>query len=57
MNFRGDKYISYKEYQKICEELGLKVNEQELNSANESFLVNKLEEYNEYFNNIFTDVG
>lgn len=57
VNFSGDKYISYKEYQKTCEELGIEPNEKELNSANESFLVNKLEEYNEYFNNIFTDVG
>ncbi len=57
MNLNGDKYISYKEYQKTCEELGIEPNEEELNNANENFLGNKLEEYSEYFDSIFTSVG
>ena len=49
----NQKYISYKEYKKYCEENNLKVDTNELENVNRKFVENKLVEYKEYFDNIF----
>lgn len=57
MYFNDDKYISYNQYRKYCEENGIKINEELLNEKNEKFIKKKLLEYDEYFNHMFIDVG
>ena len=52
-----DKYIDYNEYLKFCEENSLNINDELINERNNKFIENKLEEYGEYFDHIFVDVG
>lgn len=52
-----DKYISYNEYERICEKYNIEKNEELLKERNNKFIQRKLIEYKEYFNHIFTDVG
>lgn len=48
------KYISYKEYQKYCEENNLKFDEEYLSSLNDKFIDEKLIEYKTYFDEMFS---
>lgn len=52
-----DKYLTYSEYKKICDENGIKSDENLLDEKNKKFIEEKLIEYEEYFNHVFTDVG
>lgn len=52
-----DKYIGYNEYKHFCEKNNLEINEDLLNEKNNKFLQEKLTEYKDYFDHIFTDVG
>ena len=54
---KADKYLTYNEYKKYCEENKLEIDEEELNKINEEFIERKLIEYKDYFDNMFTDVG
>ena len=49
----NQKYISYKEYKRYCEENNIQINISELEKINEKFIEQKLIEYDEYFDNIF----
>lgn len=49
----NQKYISYKEYKKYCEENNKQINISELEKINEKFIEQKLIEYEKYFDNIF----
>lgn len=53
----ADKYISYNEYKDFCEKNNIVANEEELNERNQKFIEEKLIEYKEYFDHMFTDVG
>ena len=53
----ADKYISYNEYKDFCEKNNIVANEEELNEINQKFIEEKLIEYKEYFDHMFTDVG
>lgn len=48
-----DKYISYKEYQKHCEDNNIKFDEEYLKNINNNFIEEKLKEYKTYFDNMF----
>lgn len=52
-----DKYISYNEYKEFCKNNNIDINEKWLSERNNKFIHKKLIEYNQYFDNIFTDVG
>ncbi len=52
-----NKYIGYNEYNNFCKKNNLQINEKLLNERNNKFLEEKLKEYKEYFDHIFTDVG
>lgn len=54
---KADKYLTYNEYKKYCEENKIEVDEKQLNKINEEFIERKLIEYKDYFDNMFTDVG
>lgn len=49
----NQKYISYKEYKKYCEDNNIQIDIDKLEKQNECFINEKLEEYKEYFDNIF----
>lgn len=49
----NQKYISYKEYKRYCEENNIQINISELEKINEKFIEEKLIAYKEYFDNIF----
>jgi len=51
----NQKYISYKEYKKYCEDNNVQVNISELEEMNEKFINEKLVEYKKYFDDIFGD--
>lgn len=53
----ADKYISYNEYRDFCKKSDKEINEEALNIRNNKFIEEKLIEYKEYFDHIFTDVG
>jgi len=55
--FNQDKYISYKEYECFCEINNINIDEDLLNKRNNKFVDEKLIEYKDYFDHIFTDVG
>lgn len=52
-----NKYISYNEYKKYCEENNVFFNKELLEEKNNQFIEEKLKEYKDYFDHIFTDVG
>ena len=52
-----NKYLSYNEYKKICEENNIEMNEEILNETNRKFIEAKLKEYREYFDQLFTNSG
>lgn len=52
-----NKYISYNEYKKYCEENNGFFNKELLEEKNNQFIEEKLKEYKDYFDHIFTDVG
>ena len=52
-----ERYISYNEYKKLCEKSGREFCEKELDEKNNKFIDKKLNEYKEYFDTLFTDVG
>lgn len=49
----NQKYISYKEYRKYCEDNKVQLNISELEEMNEKFINEKLVEYKKYFDDIF----
>lgn len=49
----NQKYVSYKQYKKYCEENGLQIDINELEKQNKKFIEEKIIEYKEYFDNIF----
>ena len=52
-----NKYLSYNEYKKICEENNIEINEEILNETNRKFIEAKLKEYKEYFDQLFINSG
>lgn len=52
-----DKYIGYNEYKNFCKKNNVEMNEYLLNERNNKYVKDKLIEYKEYFDHIFTDVG
>lgn len=52
-----DKYIGYNEYKNFCEKNNIDINEAVLNEKNDKFIQEKLIEYKDYFDHMFTDVG
>ena len=52
-----NKYLSYNEYKKICEKNNIEIDEEILNETNRKFIESKLEEYKEYFDQLFTNSG
>lgn len=52
-----NKYIGYNEYKNFCEKNNVEIEEDLLNERNNKFLQEKLIEYKDYFDHIFTDVG
>ena len=52
-----NKYLSYNEYKKICEKNNIEIDEEILNETNRKFIESKLEEYKEYFDQLFINSG
>ena len=53
----SDRYMSYKEYQKICDNYNLEFDKNLLDKNNIEFINKKMSEYKEYFDNVFFEVG
>jgi len=53
----ANKYVTYNEYKSFCRKNNIEVNQNFLDELNEKFIQTKLNEYTEYFDNIFKDVG
>lgn len=52
-----NKYISYNEYENFCKSNNIEEDKDLLNRKNNKFIEEKLVEFKEYFDHIFTDVG